>query len=85
MGEHVMGTDRFVLERMVPLCGVRFGRSGLVVFTECRLVEPPPRLGEELLVELAGTLRRGRVIVAPDQVVFSELDMPAARAVRRLA
>ncbi len=68
---------------MSVICGVRFGRSGPVVFADCRTIEPAPRLGEELLVDFGGSLHRGRVVVAPDQVVFSEVRAPVARAVRR--
>jgi hypothetical protein len=70
-------------ERTFPICGVRFGRSGPVVFADCQTIEPPPRLGDELVIALGDTLGRGRVVVAPDQVVLSELAALAAKVVRR--
>jgi hypothetical protein len=77
-----MGTEQY-REGTLRICGVRLGRSGLVVFADCQTIEPPPRLGDELVIDLGGTLGRGRVVVAPDQVVLSELAVLAAKVVRR--
>lgn len=70
-------------ESTVLICGVRFGRSGPVVFAHSQMIEPPPRLGDELVIDLGGALRRGRVVVAPDQVILSELAVLGAHVVRR--
>jgi hypothetical protein len=71
-------------QRPVSVAGVRFGRNDPVLFVDCAALQPLPRLGERVLVDTGDEVKVGRIVVAPDQVLYCEMHHLTARAVRRL-
>lgn len=59
------------------VAGVRFERAGRVYFIEAQGLEL--QVGDLVLVEVEGTTRVGRVVIAPGQVVVAELAAPQGR------
>ncbi|MER3397315.1 MAG: hypothetical protein C4315_11200 [Chloroflexota bacterium] len=64
------------------VAGVRFERAGRVYFVEAQGLQL--RVGDLVLVEVEGTTRVGRVVIAPAQVVATELAGPQGRVLGKV-
>ena len=58
----------------IILTGVRFGRSGRVHY--CDAGQLDVKLNDQVIVETNRGLDVGRVVIAPQQVIYDEIDQP---------
>lgn len=68
---------------MSKLIGVRFQRAGQVHYFDPGDIDV--KLLDRVVVETDGGLETGMVVIGPDQVVYSEVQGPFKRVVRKTA